>query len=82
MKVANTTKEHDLLLRLQDHRLAALYAKPPPQAARDPSMVLDFACGIGGFTEAATALGMKVEAAVDINPKILSTYKHLWGAPN
>eukprot|EP00975_Prorocentrum_lima_P028669 6024572-Prorocentrum_lima.AAC.1 len=43
-------------------------------------MVLDLACGIGGFTEAARALGMRVEAAVDVNPKILSTYKQLWGA--
>eukprot|EP00975_Prorocentrum_lima_P016602 3520667-Prorocentrum_lima.AAC.1 len=25
---------------------------------------------------------MRVEAAVDINPRILSTYKHLWGASN
>eukprot|EP00975_Prorocentrum_lima_P053997 11326039-Prorocentrum_lima.AAC.1 len=63
MKVADATPDHDLLLRLQDHRLAALYAKPSPQATRDPCMVLDFACGIGGFTEAASALGMRVEAA-------------------
>eukprot|EP00975_Prorocentrum_lima_P067672 12916245-Prorocentrum_lima.AAC.1 len=79
MKVADATEKHDLLLRLQDHRLAALYTKPPPQATRDPGLILDFACGIGGFTEAAKALGMRVEAAVDINPQILTTYKHLWG---
>eukprot|EP00975_Prorocentrum_lima_P003170 698357-Prorocentrum_lima.AAC.1 len=38
MKVEDATAERDLLLRLQDHRLAALYAEPSPQATRDPCM--------------------------------------------
>eukprot|EP00975_Prorocentrum_lima_P020346 4281954-Prorocentrum_lima.AAC.1 len=29
--------------------------------------------------DAATTLGLQVEMAVDINPALLSTYKHLWG---
>eukprot|EP00975_Prorocentrum_lima_P042890 9007535-Prorocentrum_lima.AAC.1 len=39
--------------------LAGIYAKPGRQADRDESLLLDLACGIGGFTDAARTLGLK-----------------------
>eukprot|EP00975_Prorocentrum_lima_P060467 12682573-Prorocentrum_lima.AAC.1 len=42
-------------------------------------VLLDLACGIGGFTAAARSLGHPVAAAVDTNAKILQTYAALWG---
>eukprot|EP00975_Prorocentrum_lima_P007980 1707208-Prorocentrum_lima.AAC.1 len=42
-------------------------------------VLLDLACGIGGFTAAARSLGHPVAAAVDTNAQILQTYAALWG---
>eukprot|EP00975_Prorocentrum_lima_P028154 5916256-Prorocentrum_lima.AAC.1 len=50
------------------------------QATRDPGMVIDFACGIGGFTEAAKALGLQVEAAVDISTLCCFPHTSTFGA--
>eukprot|EP00975_Prorocentrum_lima_P010560 2241490-Prorocentrum_lima.AAC.1 len=67
-----------LLLVFQSHKLAGIYEQPDPTEQHN-EVILDLACGIGGFTAAARALGYPVAAAVDTNTSILQTYVTLWG---
>eukprot|EP00975_Prorocentrum_lima_P024765 5201042-Prorocentrum_lima.AAC.1 len=55
-----------LSLTLQSHKLAGIYESQRPEE-RYNEVILDLACGIGGFTAAAEEWGFPIVAAVDTN---------------